>query len=97
MATSRLEYVGREMRAETFRNGACTRELQRGLRLELKLIIDPLVARLPHQGTWVLTLSRPSVAPGDQEVAIVRAAFGVPADAEVVWVTRFEVQLRWAN
>ena len=93
MASSRLEYVAREMRAGAIRNGECTRELQRGLRLQLRLLRDPLDEAAP---IWVLTLSRPSVAPGDREVAIVRAAFDVPADAETVWVTTFEVQMRWA-
>ena len=94
-----LEFVAREMRAAAMRiepgsERGITRELKRGLRLRLTLLRDPLEGTMQM---WVLAMSRPSVAPGDQEIAIVRHAFGVPADAEFTWATPFEVQVRWAG
>ena len=75
VGSSRLEYVAREMRAGAIRGGACTRELQRGLRLQLKLLRDPLGEADP---LWVLTLSRPSVAPGDRIDTILTAVLVCP-------------------
>lgn len=95
MAMSRLEFIAREMRGVALRRGACTRELQRGLRLRLACIMDPLEEQVG--GLWALTLSRPAVSPSDAEISIVRAAFGVPAEVKEIRLGSFEVQLRWAS
>ena len=95
MAESRLEHVAREMRAVAMRRGAVTRELQRGLRLRLACIMDPVEDQV--DGLWALTMSRPSVSPSDKEIAIVRAAFGVPAEVKEIRLGSLEVQMRWTS
>ena len=91
---SKLEWLAQDMRAAAIRSGFSRRELARGLVLDLSVGFDtppekPIgeltVAELEGASApvwWILTLSRPAVEPSDREVAIVRSAFGIPAEVE---------------
>jgi len=82
-----LGRIAQDMTAQAVRSGGMARrELSRGLVLELW-------GEAP--GRWVLRISRPVKMPSAQEVAIVRRAFGVPADVEAQESNGCEVWMRW--
>lgn len=68
----KLTEIAADMKQEAARRGAATRNLSRGLELTLRIELDMMR----------LTLSRPVTVPSEKEIAICRAAFGVPAMAE---------------
>lgn len=82
MAT--LAMIAAEMGMEAQRRGRSVRSLARGLDLMLVWV----------GGRKTLRLERPVVAPGEKEVEICRAAFGVPVDAERL-DDHNSIELRW--
>lgn len=81
-----LSDIARDMENEALRRATSTRELPRGLCMQL---------------TWcggfkILTLSRPAVRPAEQEVAICKSAFQVP-DSAAVALGDVSVTMRWPS
>jgi hypothetical protein len=83
----RLIDIAADMQHQAQRSGASVRELPRGLRLQFTWC----------GGQKTLTLSRPAVAPVEEEISICRYAFGVPLEAERRDTDRNQVTLRWPS
>ena len=79
-----LSDLAADMANQARRTGAATRDLSRGLRLELAWCA----------GQKILTLSRPAVPPSEEEIAICQRAFGVPPQASRRDGGN-QVELRW--
>jgi len=81
---SSLAEIAFDMQQQANRNAVSYRELARGLSLQLRHC----------GGARTLYLSRPVVKPSEEEVAICRRLFSVPADASRA-DGHNSVELRW--
>lgn len=90
----KLKWIAQDMRAAVIREGFARRDLARGLALELTVARNVAELQVPLETAtvddireaerpwWVLRLSRPATEPSEKEIAVVRGAFGVPAEVE---------------
>ena len=77
-----LPKIAALMWAEAGAAGIARHSLKRGLHLTLRKNGLPPGPQAAPGGEWILSLTRAGVIPGEQEEAICRRAFGVPATAQ---------------
>ena len=82
----KLAAIANDMNYHARRTGAATRELSRGLRLQLSWVA----------GMKTLILSRAAVMPSEEEISICRHVFGVPLDAQRL-DSEMSISLRWPS